>query len=510
MRIASAAVTDGGDTSEATRWPIALWTLVWILAALVGLAALANATPWIAAPPGDSHEGRNAAVWGLAARSLREHPIESRLGGRRPDGKPYADHPPVIVFATALTTLAGEGGIAFRVPPIIASLASLALMLVILRRMGYSPLAAGVGVVLMGTSAMFLTYGFMLDTPMIGLPLALAGLLVARRVQEDDAPRTWAIATVGLLAGLTSWQGALAVVLVALAICVPSPTRDRRLRPAAVLAGSTVAGGALSVAWAWWAFGSLAALKDSFVLRNGDPSGWFDFQQHAVGDLFGPILVAVAVGGTVVAVVRRRHVAITGVVLAVSVAWVIGFRQGASIHNYWTYFAVLSVGLGAAALTSGLEVAVDRHVADLGTVVRVAVVIGVGAMAITSVLGASDAERVVMSGADGGRVASGLPRAATEETETVVALEQQFPGNALWAAIATHGRVGTARSGELEALARAHPDLLVLIRQPQGTTASAVVERRAVAHRGPFYVVPIDVCVKANNEAFRTGGSLAC
>ena len=144
-----------GDTVERTR-RVAPWTAVWALAALVGLAALVNAAPWIAAPPGDSHEGRNAAVWGLAARALRDHPIESRLGGRRPDGKAYADHPPVIVLAAALTTVPGEGGIALRVPSIVASLAAIALMLALLRRLGYSPLAAGIGVVLMGTSAMFL------------------------------------------------------------------------------------------------------------------------------------------------------------------------------------------------------------------------------------------------------------------------------------------------------------------------------------------------------------------
>jgi len=69
---------------------------VGILGALA-VVFLLNASPWLGSGFGESHDGRNAAVWGLASRALREDPIKNHLGGDLGPGYRYADHPPLII-----------------------------------------------------------------------------------------------------------------------------------------------------------------------------------------------------------------------------------------------------------------------------------------------------------------------------------------------------------------------------------------------------------------------------
>ena len=54
------------------------------------------------------------------------------------------------------------------VPSFISSLATLVILAALIRRMGFGTLATAAGLVLAGTSAMFLVYGTMLDTPVLG------------------------------------------------------------------------------------------------------------------------------------------------------------------------------------------------------------------------------------------------------------------------------------------------------------------------------------------------------
>ena len=45
-------------------------------------------------------DGRNAAIWGLSSRALRDDPIASRFGGELAPGYKYATHPPLIIGET--------------------------------------------------------------------------------------------------------------------------------------------------------------------------------------------------------------------------------------------------------------------------------------------------------------------------------------------------------------------------------------------------------------------------
>jgi hypothetical protein len=162
-------------------------------ALLVLLAVLFLTHGWstIGAELGDSHDGRNAAVWSLGSKSLREvGPVESRLGTRTALGGTYANHPPLIYLETTLAeVVGGPARAATRAPAWLGSLATIVLLTILLRDAGLGMVSAAVGVAAVAITPMFLVYGTMLDTPVTSLPFGIGLLLVAQRLRLSPDPR---------------------------------------------------------------------------------------------------------------------------------------------------------------------------------------------------------------------------------------------------------------------------------------------------------------------------------
>jgi len=470
------------------------WGWVWAVAAVVGLAVVVNAAPWIAAPPGDSHDGRNAGTWALGARGLVEDPIGSRLGTDRPDGSAYANHPPAVVAEAAVALAATrDHPLGLRLPGLAASLASLALLVVLLRELGFRPIAAATGIVLAGSSAMFLTYATMLDTPVLALPFALATLLVGTRIQRGQPVRTGLVALLGTGVGLTSWQGTFLVGIVVAVLVVAAPDRRAVLAPCSALAGGAAAGVLLTLTWAWWGYGSLGDLWSALRDRTASDVPWLEVQRSFVGDLYGPVLVLVVLAGAVVAVARRRHRLVLGCSLAAVAGWTRLMGQAASIHDYWTYLGVAVVALAGATVAEAVEDAAAARQPAGGPrsrLVDAGVVLVVGLIGVASFIRTSDAERAIAGGVDGGRLAASLPTAAAPGDEVLTTSDAFMTSGGVWAEWIGHGTAPRVDASALAALIEDDPQHPVLIVLPRGRVPSDLLQDQAVARVGRYYLVP--------------------
>lgn len=476
---------------------MAPWMRRWgpfVVAAAVVVLVVANAASWAASPPGDSHDGRNAAVWGLSARGLLEDPIGSRLGGVQPSGTAYANHPPAIVVVAAATTAATGGHpLGLHLPGIAATAAAVLLLVVLLRRSGLPDLAVGAAVVVGGTTPMLLTYGTMLDTPVLALPVAVATLLAGQEVRHGRTVRSVALVAVGLAAGLTSWQGAVLAFVVAATTVAGTADRRKGLRAAVLLGAGAMGGCLLSVAWAWWAYGDLGILLDAFAQRRGAAPVWWEAQRTFTADLFGPALLVVVVGAVLVSLVRRRHRVLLGAPLLVVVGWSRLADQAASIHDYWNYLGILVVAVAAGVVVEAGADAVRRWTPSLAPLAAGALVVGVGLLAASAVLVPSDAERRLVDGVPAGRAAAKLARAGSPDAVVVRSDVSSIPGGAAWAAWSAHGLAPDASPDELASLARSDPDAPVLFAIPAGYEASDRLLSIAVAVDGRYVIAPASV-----------------
>ena len=326
--------------------------------ALLVVVFLAQAWPRIDAPFGDSHDGQNGATWGLASRAIRDSGIvESRAGARLAgDEGTYAHHPPLIALETAAAeTVGGVHPWSTRAPAWLGSLASIVLLYVLLREHGLRRVSSALGVVVAFASPMFFLYGSMLDTLQIGLPFALALLVVRARRDRRGHSHGWAV---GLLAGLTvvaSWEGALLCACLAVADVARAWRRERRVRMSPTMIGWAV-GLAATGAYLVGSSGSFATILDQLRERSGtgsSHSGWFDFvesQEQYLGALLSPVVVVAAVPGCIVAWRDRRTRMPLGVTLGVAVGYAVLLRDGATSHDYWNYWLLVPLAVSIAAL----------------------------------------------------------------------------------------------------------------------------------------------------------------
>jgi hypothetical protein len=317
--------------------------------ALVGVVVfLVDAWPRIAAPFGNSHDGRNASVWVLGADSLLEHgPLTSRLGAWAPLRGTYAHHPPLITPLTAIARAVGDHPAIARAPAWIASVLAIVLLVHLVRRAGASPAAAVAATLLVVGTPMFLVYGAMLNMEALSLPCALALLLAWQPPCWPSARRTAVVAGIG---ALVSFPGVLLGGVLSLVALWRRRRERRALLPheAGTLAGTAI-GSALTVAWLWWANGGLGEMVDQARIRSS--SGRFGvaaFADRQLSNLFltvPPWTVVLAVVGLAI-VLRRRSwslpLAVSG---AVVVAFAVGLSDGAWVHVYWNYLVLVPVAL---------------------------------------------------------------------------------------------------------------------------------------------------------------------
>jgi hypothetical protein len=439
---------------------------VLLLLLLAGALFLAHGSRTLNAPFGDSHDGRNAAVWATGSKSLRETgPVQSRLGTRDEHGV-YANHPPLIYVETALTEVLGRATPAStRAPAWLGSLAVLLLVARLLVDRGLRPAAAGVAAVLLASTQMFLVYGTMLDTPVTSLPFGAGLLLAWERGRRGGSVRPWWAATLALLAVLAGWQSLLLAGIVACWAVVRVVRRSGDRRVDLAFAGGALAGAVLLLGWLLWAFGgTLSPLVDQFMFRTGhssEPVGLGTAIVAALRD--GTVMIGllglVALVGAALALRDRRTRGATALALAVTIPYPLLFKAGVVNHDYWNYWLLLPFAIGVAVIAD----AVLRH---WETTPRLAA----GFLLAMAGLGAGlTMESWVAPGVAEARKLSGF--AVIEATRH----PQLGPGQvsswyagtvgepAPWLALAT-GRPAVAVRGEdMDVLARSRPTDIVLV-----------------------------------------------
>lgn len=370
------------------------------------------------APFGDSHDGRNAGVWATGSRAIREDGLlASRLGGRHPDGTAYANHPPLILLETAaVEAVAGERPWATRAPAVLSTLASIALLYVILReaRVRAVPAALGVGVAVL--SPMVLVFGGMLDTPVTSTVAALALVWAWQRSMHDRAVPVWAM---GLLAALACFSGWEATLLTWLAAIVLLASRWRRsaslgaaVRAAAPLLVGAAVGTGAGVAWSVWVYGSPVTLYDELVTRSSgtEQIGRIDSLGAQVSwayELFGPALIGLLACVAAI-VVDRRNRALFALTLGCVALYSTVLFNGAGIHSYWNYWLWVPVGLGTAwaldRLWSGLRERDATPLVAAGLTSLFAL-----ALIVANVVTRTPSQQIIEAGAEAGRLAATAP-----------------------------------------------------------------------------------------------------
>lgn len=321
----------------------------------------------ISAPFGETNEGRNGGVWASGSRCLRDHGlVASRLGARlEPSpgacGGPYVDHPPLILVETAISeTVFGEHRWASRAPAWLGTVAAILLTWELLVELGAPPLAAAVGVACGFGCPMVGVFGTMLDTWIVGLPWGVASLLLWQRQRAGHQPASvlLVVATAGAIG--TSWMGWITIAIICAVDCVGAVVGWRPLtRGAIVRKVAAVASAGLVLAWMVWASGTLSGLGQVLAARSGRTHGLSTgVVAHAVAgfarDVFTPWQLLLVVPLLVLGVRQRTLRPVLLVATASVLVWTVVFRDGAALHAYWAYWAVVPLSCVAAVAATRL------------------------------------------------------------------------------------------------------------------------------------------------------------
>jgi hypothetical protein len=309
-----------------------------------------------------SVDSYNGATWSTGARALRESgPIDSRFGavwsGAARDYR-YADHPPMIYPATAMAQwLVPDDELGGRLLVFLASIAAAVLLFLLLCELDLTPLLAAASVGIGLSVPMFLTYGTMLDTLMLGLPFAVGYLLLWQRSLKGHANRL-GLAFAAAAVCLVAWEG---VILVAATMLVMAVVR-RNSNPWRAIAAAGVGGASAAVAtglWQVWVYGGLTQVLEKGAFRAGG-SG-FSFREYLARQLswlhgtFGIPALAVLGIGVVALLASRRFRPIGLAALGTPVVYAAGFREGSFVHDYWSYWLVITLVLGIGAIAALLR-----------------------------------------------------------------------------------------------------------------------------------------------------------
>ena len=333
--------------------------LVVLLAPLLASAAiLIVGSTRLDSPFSTDFVGFNTAVWATGSQAVRSDGWwDTRLGaeaGLSAEDVPYAHHPPLVRVEVAVSEiLLGEHRWVDRLPALLSSLAAIWLCWGWLGACRFSPGSRSLGVLALGGTGLMLSYGVMLNMEAIWLPFAFA-LLWAWQRAERRSGGFWSCFALGVIGCTAAHQGMLLVGALAALGVIQAVRARRRPRPheAAAIAASAVGVG-LFATWVIWASGGLSDLVRIAGERSSDDYGWTEFLRTQVlhsRALFGVVgLICLAAGALFV---RRRPdlVGQMAVIWAVTGAYALGFRQGATIHLYWNAALVPAIALGGALL----------------------------------------------------------------------------------------------------------------------------------------------------------------
>jgi len=327
-----------GSLERRTRAGIALAIVVFLV----------DAWPRIAAPFGNSHDGRNGIVWLLGADSVLTHgPVTARLGAWAELRGTYAHHPPGTYMAATLADAIGDHPALLRAPAWLASLAAIPLLVHLLRKSGVSSSSAATATALVVATPMFLLYGPMLNMEALSLPLAVGLLLAWQPPVWSSERRTIVVAAAG---SLCSYQGiALGLLLGAVGIVRGRRGRRRLLAHERGTIIGTVLGGGLAGLWLWWANDGFGAIVDQTRTRT-DTSAltvaeFLDRQLLYLTETVPPWVLA----GALLSLLSARHRKDLRLPLVTSTLLVVAFAvlvpNGSGVHVYWNYLILLPVAL---------------------------------------------------------------------------------------------------------------------------------------------------------------------
>jgi hypothetical protein len=440
-------------------------------------------------PVGSSVDAYNGAVWSTGARALRESgPIDSKFGAvpSGAEGDRYAHHPPGIYSMTALAQWLVPGDeLAARLLVFLASLAAAVLLFLLLCELELAPVLAAASVGIGLSVPMFLTFGTMLDTVMLGLPFA-AGYLVVWQRSLGGHPNYLCLAAAAAAVCLVAWEG---VVLVAVTMVVTAVVSRDRERLSAIAAGGigAVSAVVLTGLWQLWVYGGLTDVLDQGALRAGSSGfsfgNYLDSQFSALRETFGlPAMVVLGVGAVVLVASRRyRPVGVAG--LVTSIIYAVGFREGSFVHDYWNYWLVITFVVAIGAIASLLDQFRWRSWLPAGCLLAtVLVVVGFTAELNEQRLRTAD-ERYVRMEAEFTKPARGqrwVPLVSNSLGPPGSAAKWVLPQARFYFRVPL--RFATAREGAL--YARRHPDAWIVLNNGVTGGGELVRGRDAVARLG--------------------------
>jgi hypothetical protein len=449
-------VAQRASSPSTTRRSRLIAVVVVVVAAIVFLV---DAAPRIAAPFGNSHDGMNGAMWASGAEAITDQgPIESRLGAEGSGREVYAHHPPAIFLLTGLArAIGGHDEAALRAPAWLASLATIVLTWLLLRRLGASLAAATCGIAALVGSQMFLLYGAMLNFEAIALPIAIATLLVVVEPRPGHACRPTAACALGLAGALVSWEGALLGVAVAAWgewRRATAPTQSHRT--SRWLAVGTALGTVFSVVWLVWANRGIDAMWSALRMRTDTTAATLgeqaEMQLTYLRLNFSPWWLTIAAIGVAAVILepslrRLSHL----LIVAVPTMFMLALPGGAYFHAYWNYWIVLTVAVYVAAGIDRLSGASHARRVAFASV-------GLLLLAVAPHVDQSPVRRQFEQGALG----ADLIRDRTPPGEAVLVWPTlQEPD--YWVTYYTDQPVEQMRTEGIAGLAERHPDREVLV-----------------------------------------------
>lgn len=255
--------------------------------------------------------------------------------------------------------------------------------------------------------------------------------------------------------------------------------RGTRRRGALALVAGAVVGPALVLAWLLWVGGGsvdfvLAQFRFRAALQSGSASltELLGAQRTYLGSLFGWWLVVLAAVGLGLAVADRRSRSLAIVAVAVTVPYTLLFRNGALIHDYWNYWWLLPIALGVATCADrGARLLAARSLSPLALPAAVALVLVV--LAVGAAVQPPPGERLRRRGLAAGRLADHAPLSPRQETAWYSGDTTGEPS--AWLSLATRRPAVRVPQAALAALARSHPDDLVLFGQAECVTNGVAI-----------------------------------
>lgn len=492
--------TETGSVADAAPWRVRH------VIALVGFALLYLIDSWryLVAAPGLNHDGQNLGVFSMGSRALRESgPVASHLGSHLAiTDVVYANHPPLIYWVTALSeSVFGAHPWATRLPAILAGLSLIVLMPRLLSALGHDPDVAVIATIASLGSVMFFVYGAMLDTPMLGLPLAIAALTEWMRWERGEARSSRTLVVLTVLCCLTGWE-AVAFCWIAAGAGLAATRRDPdpaalRRRGFVAMALAAAATTALVALWIRWSYGSFDDITRQFLRRSGHGQSTLGIvealrvQSGYLEDVFGWGLLALAAIGLVAAGRRRRLRRPVLLVAAIVTLYSVLFWQAATFHDYWHYWLLLPIAIGLAEVCRWAITRFGCVGQLIGAVVAVALV-------TVTATRPSVAEQSAVAGFDMASLLDRADRPAEQSTIYVVG----FGEPTSWVSYDTGLPVTVLQFDDIESAARAHPSWRVFIycaspRRDGGTPPCESISDPAARVAGGVMSVPLGVATAA-------------